>query len=287
MRDMAAKPPQATGNVDLKTHYGKAVKPRARKATDYYQLQERQPERVAQKLWEKLWEERGRIDEFIEPPQLPDSVEKLILAAARPNVSNAERTRMLREAFTVASMSLPEAEYKHVVTAVRRLFKGLWSEPDETKAKFPLESTTPEGASVETPGISGGIDEGLLNEALSSVLTSWGVPKSLHREMAAEMERMARARANVARRPKWDERGKYAELKDLSAPKFLKQVYADVIASDGSINKKTVRDIDPKLMGIVEVYINSRKSRKQGLGDAEGLRLIAGHSTARRKANLG
>lgn len=101
------------------------------------------------------------------------------------------------------------------------------------------------------------------------------------------MERMAKARANVAKRPKWDERGKYAELKDLSAAKFLKRVYADVIASDGSVKKQTIRDIDSKLMVAVEVYVHTRKSRGQDAGDAEGLRLIAGPTSALGRASLG
>ncbi|MDH6258437.1 hypothetical protein [Bradyrhizobium sp. BR13661] len=159
--------------------------------------------------------------------------------------------------------------------------------PLKVKGNVPLESTVPRGGKIGSAEIFGGIDEGFLNDAIAAVLTSLGVPKSQHRETWAEMERIARARADAARRPKWDERGKYAELKDLSAPQFLKRVYADAITSDGSIEKQMVRDIDPKLMASVEVYLSNRKSRQKDLGDAAGLRLIAGPTSPLKRSDLG
>ena len=139
---------------------------------------------------------------------------------------------------------------------------------------------------IGVPDISGTKDEGLLNEPLRSLLNSWGVPEHLHKETAADFERFAKARAKAALRPKWDERGKYAELKDLSSPAFLKRVYADEIATDGSIRKEAVRKIDPKLIAAVETYISAREARRQDMGDAAGLCLIAGVRTHPKRASL-
>ena len=150
-----------------------------------------------------------------------------------------------------------------------------------------IETLAPEGAKVETPGISGGIDEGLLNKPFSELLTSWGVPKQMHLEMAAELEHIARARTKAALRPKWEERGKYAELKDLSAPQFLKRVYADEIGRGGSIKKAVVRNTDPALMSIVEAYISGREARGRGMGDAEGLRFVTSNAGRPKRADLG
>ena len=122
-----------------------------------------------------------------------------------------------------------------------------------------------------------------LNKPLSALLTSWGIPESMHGEMAAELESIVKARASASRRPKWDERDKYAELKHLSAPQYLKRVYSDLIASDGAIEKQAIREIDPKLMASVEVYMSNRKKREQDAGDAAGLRLIAGPTSPHRQ----
>jgi hypothetical protein len=101
-----------------------------------------------------------------------------------------------------------------------------------------------------------------------------------------ERARMAEDHAKAAQRPKWDERGKYAELKDLSSPKFLKRVYADEIAPDGTIRKDAVRKVDPKLMGIVEAYISDRERRGLNAGEAEGLRLVATARPARVRSRI-
>ncbi len=113
-----------------------------------------------------------------------------------------------------------------------------------------------------------------MQEPLAALLTKWGVPEHLHEETAADFERFAKARARAALRPKWDERGKYAELKDLSSPAFLKRVYADEIAADGTIKKTTVRACDDVLMTRVETYISAREEKGLPLGDAAGLRFV-------------
>jgi hypothetical protein len=140
---------------------------------------------------------------------------------------------------------------------------------------------------VEIPRISREIDEGILNDALATILTAWGIPESMHRETAAKLERIAKADAKAALRPKWDERGKYSELKDLSAPQFLKHVFADEIAPDGSIKKETVRESDPKLMSIVEAYISARERDGRDLGAAKGLRFITSNAGRPKRADLG
>jgi hypothetical protein len=142
-------------------------------------------------------------------------------------------------------------------------------------------------ANLDTSGISGAKDEGILNKALATVLREWGVPKDQFQETAAEIERLVKARVAAAARPKWDERHKYDELRQLSSPAFLKRVYADVIAKDGSIEKQLIRDTDARLMASVETYMSNRKAREQDAGDAKGLRLIAGPTSPLKAANLG
>jgi hypothetical protein len=194
------------------------------------------------------------------------------------------RAKMLRDFVPPATGDRPQLKKMPAGTPVTVIPSKI---ADATKGNIPLESTSPDCASVEVGQFIPLESEGLLNKALATVLRDWGVPESDFVATAAELERVAKARASAARRPKWDERGKYAELKDLSAPQFLKRVYADVITPDGSIEKQMVRDIDPKLMASVEVYLSNRKSRQKDLGDADGLRLIAGPTSPLRRSVLG
>lgn len=106
---------------------------------------------------------------------------------------------------------------------------------------------------------------------LARYLDTKNVPETLRTEIIQELELMI-ARAT---RPKWADRLQHLGLAHLSAPAFLKQVHADDIGPDGSIPKETLRAIDPELLGVVESYISRRLSREAGLGDAEGLNLIA------------
>jgi hypothetical protein len=75
-------------------------------------------------------------------------------------------------------------------------------------------------------------------------------------------------------RPHWNDRARYPELANLSAPAFLKRVWAEQMGEDGSIAREFVSD--KKLLGIVGVYIRNRRRRGLDLGDAAGLRLIRG-----------
>ena len=129
-------------------------------------------------------------------------------------------------------------------------------------------------------------DKELMESSLIDLFKSRNLPESMWPDTAAELERIVNERAKAALRPKWDERGKYADLKDLSSPAFLKRVYADEIAPDGSIAKEAVRKTDPKLMAIVTAYISEREGRRQDMGEAEGLRLIAGPRGRPKRASL-
>jgi hypothetical protein len=206
--------------------------------------------------------------------------------AAAAGISDVDRCKILRRLLVAGKEHLPKGDYRLMVAELREIFDWLPWRLIESKGEFSLEDTTPEGAIVETPGISGGIDEGLLNKSIGELLTSWGVPKQMHLEMAAELEHIARARTKAALRPRWEERGKYAELKDLSAPQFLKRVYADEIGRGGSIKKAVVRNTDPALMSIVEAYISGREARGRDMGDAKGLRFVTSNAGRPKRADL-
>jgi hypothetical protein len=113
------------------------------------------------------------------------------------------------------------------------------------------------------------------------------IPKSMWSELTGVVNQTIASWVKAAMRPKWDERGKYAELKDLSSPAFLKRVYADEIAPNGSIEKEAVRKVDSKLMAAVETYISGREARQRDMGDAAGLRLVTSGHTRPKRANFG
>jgi hypothetical protein len=121
-------------------------------------------------------------------------------------------------------------------------------------------------------------DEGFLNETLKKYLRERDVAPELWNETAAEIERVIRKKiADSKERPLWDDRARYPELADLSAPEFLKRVWADQIGSDGSIERAAVSQKDKKLLALVDAYIGRRKDRRQDAGAAAGLRFIRSH----------
>lgn len=130
-----------------------------------------------------------------------------------------------------------------------------------------------------------GEKEGLMQEPLRQYLETKNVPESIQPELAAEIDNLVAAKLSAVLRPKWDERGKYAELKDLSAPAFLKRVYADEFGADGSIRKAAIRKADPKLVGLVESYISEREKNKKSMGAADGIKFLT--SPAGRPKRLG
>jgi cold shock CspA family protein len=129
---------------------------------------------------------------------------------------------------------------------------------------------------VAVPGTPEQKDEGRLNEPLLRYLKAKNVPPEMWSDTAAEIERLVGKKlAAAVARPRWDDRAKYPELANLSAPLFLKRVWADQIGADGTIEKELVRQNDRSLMGTVDNYIAAREKRRRDAGDAEGLRFIA------------
>ena len=129
---------------------------------------------------------------------------------------------------------------------------------------------------VSVPGTPEQKDEGRLNEPLLRYLKAKNIPPEMWSDTAAEIERLIGKKLSATvPRPLWDDRAKYPELANLSAPQFLKRVYADLIASDGTIEKAVVRQKDSALMGRVDNYIATREKRHQDAGDAAGLNFIA------------
>jgi hypothetical protein len=130
-------------------------------------------------------------------------------------------------------------------------------------------------------------DEGTITDALVAYFEAKNLPRELWEPTAAEIERVVRKQVNASRpRPLWDERARYPELAHLPAPEFLKRVWADAIASDGSIEKETIRQKDRALMATVEAYVANRQRRNLDAGLAKGLQFIT-RRTAPKGAALG
>ena len=127
--------------------------------------------------------------------------------------------------------------------------------------------------------------EGMMRDELKSIGTQELLEAVAEREnipaadkaaaCQAAMLAFAKAKAyslksDDADRPKWISRS--SELKKLTAPKFLKMVYADLIKSDGVIvDEERIRRHDAKLVQVVQQYILKRIERGQDLGDAAGI----------------
>jgi hypothetical protein len=112
-----------------------------------------------------------------------------------------------------------------------------------------------------------------LSSKLDALLASEGVARDARPALIAEMRRMV-ARVK-SQHPRWlgrKERG--GELARLTAPLFLKRVYADKIAADGTVHKDVIRALDSDLMDAVETYISTRARRGHDLGDASGLNFV-------------
>jgi hypothetical protein len=93
-----------------------------------------------------------------------------------------------------------------------------------------------------------------------------GVDEKMRRQVAAALVLTDR------RRTQWRDRAKHDDLAHLSAPRFLRAVYPDLLDADGSLtNEEAVRRSDPMLVQMVQGYINKRQGRSLSLGDAKGL----------------
>ncbi len=119
-------------------------------------------------------------------------------------------------------------------------------------------------------------DQVRLDDPLQQYLKDKNIPPALWSDTAAAIERLVGKKlAAAVARPLWDDRAQYPALANLSAPEFLKRVWADQIGADGTIEKELVRQNDRSLMGKVDNYISTRHRRGQDAGDAKGLRFIA------------
>jgi hypothetical protein len=107
----------------------------------------------------------------------------------------------------------------------------------------------------------------IASDKILEMLGKLGVSDRLRQQVAAEI-----VLANKQKRPQWDDRKNHKNLAHLSAPRFLKTVYADFIGEDGKLtNEEAIRLSDPVLVRMVQAYINKRQERSLPLGDAEGL----------------
>ena len=167
---------------------------------------------------------------------------------------------------------------------------ALNKELDRLEETYGIEATKKEYVRRASAGV-GVLHPGMGLAALAAPLHEHfrlrGIPERLWPDLISVADQAIALRVKTAVRPKWEERAKFAELKDLSSPAFLKRVYADEIAGDGTIEKEAVRKIDRKLMAAVETYISGREGRQRDMGDAEGLRLIAGPRTRPKRPSLG
>jgi hypothetical protein len=105
------------------------------------------------------------------------------------------------------------------------------------------------------------------HQYLDTYLEIEGVPDAARPALAREIHRLVVRAA----RPRWTSRLDYRDLRELSAPGFLRRVHDNEIR-EGIVNKEEIRALDPELMAAVENYIAARKRRGRDLGDAEGLR---------------
>jgi hypothetical protein len=105
---------------------------------------------------------------------------------------------------------------------------------------------------------------------IDKILDRWLAAKGVTEDQRPSY--IAKFNQMVVVRPKWADRKKFERLRHLSAPRFLRAVYADVIDTDGRLtNEEVVRLSDPGLVRIVQGYITKRVERRLSLGDAEGL----------------
>jgi hypothetical protein len=116
-----------------------------------------------------------------------------------------------------------------------------------------------------------------VQEELDSLLAkAESIARDAQPEIAPEIHRLRMIRHGGP--PKWDDEKLPEELKGLSAPNFLKQVYAGFVV-DNKIAKSSVREFDQNLMDLVEGYISKRVRRGLDLGDAAGLTFVTKHRT--------
>jgi hypothetical protein len=144
--------------------------------------------------------------------------------------------------------------------SLKKEFDRLWD--------FDKEEPRRVGGGTETPAIGDliGRRKEITNKEILDALAKRGVSAEMCRDVGAALTLGRRVR------PKWDERAKYKDLANLTAPQFLRAVYPDVIGEKGRLtNEEVVRLSDPRLVRAVQSYVSVRAARKLSLGDAEGL----------------
>jgi hypothetical protein len=144
--------------------------------------------------------------------------------------------------------------------SLKKEFDRLWD--------FDKEEPRRVGGGTETPAIGDliGRRKEITNKEILDALAKRGVSAEMCRDVGAALTLGRRIR------PKWDERTKYKDLANLTAPQFLRAVYPDLIDEKGQLtNEEAVRRSDPLLVRAIQGYINKRVDRGLHLGDAEGL----------------
>lgn len=208
---------------------------------------------------------KGRIlgiGKFRVIPILPEYVQRFIREAARENRLSPRSVKTVQEIAENAKVDHSDSLY--LLEIGDRIVQILG---DGSIKEF--------GFFNKSGRIEPAKDEGLLNQWLQKYFEEINLPQSQWMTTAAEIGRVVRKQLIAAtERPRWDDRAGYPELANLSAPEFLKRVWADQFDPDGSIARELVSD--KNLLKIVGTYIGKRRDRGLNLGDAKGLRLVRG-----------
>jgi hypothetical protein len=118
-------------------------------------------------------------------------------------------------------------------------------------------------------------EEGHFNEPLQRLITLL----QEHPEITDDVLRSTNEILERKSLTPWLERSEKPELANLTAPAFLREVWAKAAKADGSFDRSAIKD--KELLNAVSAYIGDREARIRagtavGFGDAEGLRLNKG-----------
>jgi hypothetical protein len=139
---------------------------------------------------------------------------------------------------------------------------------EQNKDRDELESLDVIDYFKETP-IAALKEEGHLNEPLQQLLTLENIRPERQAEAAAKIVRLLQEIRDKDR-AQWNDKNKPASVAKLTAPEFLKEVWADKII-EGVVRNDDISDKD--LVQAVRAYINGRKGQPD-LGHAEGLTIV-------------
>jgi hypothetical protein len=112
-------------------------------------------------------------------------------------------------------------------------------------------------------------DDALKADALLDAwLAAKGIAEDARPAAKAKINRIALASSRIL----WRDRKRHAALANLTAPQFLRKVYADLIDANGIlIDQDAVRFSDAKLVSAVQSYVATRATRTLDAGEAKGL----------------